>query len=169
MPRALPILPDDPRWKYFNTEIKSFYERVPFITEADQEPRQRRVHHANLSLTGAMHRAGVGILAGTDTRMGGPWPGFWLHEELKQLVASGLSPMDTLRSATYNPAACLGLLKSLGTIESGKLAEMVLLDANPLDDIANTQKINTVFTGGRAYRRAALDKVLQAVEANARN
>jgi imidazolonepropionase-like amidohydrolase len=76
--------------------------------------------------------------------------------------------MDALRTATYNPAQFLGL-KDLGTLERGKLAEMVLLDANPLDEIANTQKINMVFTGGRVYRRPALDAILAAVEANARN
>ena len=64
---------------------------------------------------------------------------FWLHEELKQLVVAGLTPIDVLRTATYNPAQFLGLLDMLGTIEPGKLSEMVLLDANPLHDITNTR------------------------------
>jgi hypothetical protein len=77
--------------------------------------------------------------------------------------------MDALRTATYNPAKFLGLLDSLGTVETGKLAELVLLDANPLDDIANTTKVNMVFTGGRVYRRPALDAMLSAVETNVKN
>ena len=72
---------------------------------------------------------------------------FWLHEELKQLVVAGLTPIDAIRTPTYNPAQFLGLLDMLGTIEPGKLSEMVLLDANPLDDITNTTKINIVFIG----------------------
>jgi imidazolonepropionase-like amidohydrolase len=79
-----------------------------------------------------------------------------------------MSPMDALRTTTYNPAQCLGLIGSLGTVEAGKLAEMVLLDANPLEDITNTTKINMRFTGGRVYRRSALDAILSAVEANVR-
>jgi imidazolonepropionase-like amidohydrolase len=168
-PRAIQIQPNDPRWRYFTRDVKGFYEKMPFLVAADQAERARRVNAAILSLTGAMHKAGVGFIAGTDTGINGPFPGFSLHEELQQLVACGLSPMDSLRSATYNAAKCLGLLESLGTIERGKLAEMVLLDTNPLDDIANTQKINMVFTGGRVYRRPALDAILAAVEANARN
>jgi imidazolonepropionase-like amidohydrolase len=117
-----------------------------------------------------MHKAGVGLLAGSDAAPGGlsvGMTGFWLHEELKQLVVAGLTPMDALRTATYNPAEFFGLLDSLGTVAPGKLAEMVLLDANPLDDISNTTKINMVFTGGRVYRRPALDAILAAVEKNA--
>ncbi len=77
--------------------------------------------------------------------------------------------MDTLRTATYKPAEFLGQLDSLGTVESGKLAELVLLDANPLDNIANTEKINAVFTDGKVYRRPALDAMLMAIETNAQN
>ena len=61
-------------------------------------------------------------------------------------MLAGLTPIDAIRTATYNPAQFLGLLDMLGTIEPGKLSEMVLLDANPLDDITNTTKINIVFT-----------------------
>ena len=77
--------------------------------------------------------------------------------------------MDSLRTATYKPAEFFGLIESLGTVERGKLAELVLLDANPLDDITNTTKISTVFTGGRVYRKPALEAMLKAVEANVRN
>jgi hypothetical protein len=74
-----------------------------------------------------------------------------------------------LKAATYNPAKFLGLLGSLGTVEANKLADLVLLDANPLDDITNTTKINMVFTAGRVSRRSALDAMLRAVEMNAKN
>jgi imidazolonepropionase-like amidohydrolase len=81
-------------------------------------------------------------------------------------VAAGFTPMEALQTATLNPAKFLGM-EDLGTIEKGKLADLVLLDANPLDDIRNTQKIAAVFVNGRYLSRAELDKMLAGVEAAA--
>lgn len=170
-----PRMRDDPRLKYFPPVTKAGWEGFlrgqPETGPASLSTTQRR--YESLGLIGAMHKAGVEILAGTDTSLEGaqPYvmPGFGLHDELRHLVVVGLSTMDALRTATYNPAKFLGLLDSLGTVETGKLAELVLLDANPLDDITNTTKINMVFTGGRVYRRPALDAMLGAVEMNVKN
>jgi hypothetical protein len=93
----------------------------------------------------AMKRAGVKILAGTDL----PPDGFTLHEELALLVEAGLTPMEALQAATRNPAEFLSILSSLGTVEQGKIADLVLLDANPLENIRNTGKIYVVILGGR--------------------
>jgi imidazolonepropionase-like amidohydrolase len=111
-------------------------------------------------LVGEMHRTGVKILAGTD--LGNPYvyPGFSLHDELALLVQAGLTPLEALQTATINPANFFGKEKELGTIEKGKLADLVLLDANPLEDINNTRKINAVVLNGRFLDRKALDKVL---------
>ena len=169
-----PSLGRDPRLKYFDDSTRAGWAvwlKSPTLAAG------RLSYEVNLGLIGAMHKAGVGILAGTDTELlvastsSAPYclPGFGLHDELLHLVKAGLSPMDALRTATYNPAKFLDLLDSLGTVETGKLAELVLLDANPLDDIANTTKINMVFTGGRVYRRPALDAMLSAVETNIKN
>ena len=80
-----------------------------------------------------MHRAGVEFLAGTDANGWNPvYPGFGLHEELALLVESGLTPMEALQCATRNPALYFGRLDSMGTVEKGKLADLVLLDADPL-------------------------------------
>jgi hypothetical protein len=96
-----------------------------------------------------MHRAGVEFLAGTDTGPNNPVPvGTGLHDELELLVDSGFTPMEALQTATRNPARYLGTLKDMGTIETGKLADMVLLYANPLDDIRNTRKISLVVLRG---------------------
>ena len=166
-PRSVPIVATDSRLRYFDAAQRQVWTRnaIP----ADRLAIAQRNYRSMLSYTAALHKAGVGLLAGTDARREFGMPGFWLHEELKQMVAAGLSPMDALRAATYKPAQFLGLLNTMGTVEVGKLSEMVLLDANPLDDITNTTRINMVFTGGRVYRRQALDKVLAAVEENARN
>ncbi len=97
-----------------------------------------------------MHRAGVEFLAGTDTSPDNPVPvGIGLHDELELLVESGFTPMEALQAATLNPARYFGTLKDMGTIEQGKLADLVLLDANPLDDIRNTRKISLVVLRGR--------------------
>ncbi|HEX5107185.1 MAG TPA: amidohydrolase family protein [Vicinamibacterales bacterium] len=162
-----PILRADPRLKYFPAAVKDAWARKGASGTPASPERMQRIRNAEHELTGAMHKAGVGILAGSDAAPGVAMPGFMLHDELQRLVTAGLSPMDALRTATYNPAEFLGLLDSLGTVAPGKLAELVLLDANPLDDIANTTKINAVFTGGRMYPKKALDAILSAVEANA--
>jgi hypothetical protein len=97
-----------------------------------------------------MHRAGVEFLAGTDTGPNNPVPvGIGLHDELELLVESGFTPMEALQTATRNPARSFGRLKDMGTIEPGKLADLVLLSADPLDDIRNTRKIALVILRGR--------------------
>ena len=112
-----------------------------------------------------MHRAGVQFLAGTDTPPGVYiFPGFSLHEELQRFVAAGFTPLEALQTATLNPAKFLGMDDRLGTIEKGKFADLVLLDANPLEDIRNTQKIAGVVVNGRYFSRGDLDKMLMGVE-----
>lgn len=129
---------------------------------------EKKVLQKQFEIVGAMQKAGVPILAGTDT--GNPYcfPGFSLHDELALLVIAGLTPVEALRSATLNPAKFFGLDQTLGTIEQGKIADLVLLDANPLLDIRNTQRINAVVSNGRLFDRQALDKMLgeAAVSAN---
>jgi imidazolonepropionase-like amidohydrolase len=87
-------------------------------------------------------------------------PGFWLHEEMLEFVRSGLTPAAALRTATYEPARYFGALDSLGTIEPGKLADLVLLDGDPLVRIENAHRIAAVFTRGRVHDRVALDQML---------
>jgi len=97
-------------------------------------------------MLGSMRKAGIGIMAGTDVPLGlGVAP---LHEELVLLVKAGIPPMEALQSATRNPAEFLGTLQSEGTVEVGKLADLVLLSANPLVDIANTRRISAVIRSG---------------------
>ena len=107
-----------------------------------------------------MQAAGVGILAGTDSPAPGLVPGFSLHEELALLTQAGLSPMQSLQAATKNPADFMGVLQKQGTIEVGKNADLLLLDANPLDDIRNTEKIRALVIRGRLLDRTALDDLL---------
>jgi imidazolonepropionase-like amidohydrolase len=116
-------------------------------------------------LVGKMTKAGVGILAGTDNNNPYCLPGFSIHDELVLLVESGLKPVEALKSATLNPAKFLDLLDRLGTVEAGKTADLVVLDANPLEDIRNTKRVNAVVIGGRFLNRKTLDKMLAEVEA----
>lgn len=128
---------------------------------------EKKVLQKQFEIVGAMQKAGVPILAGTDTGNPFCFPGFSLHEELALLVIAGLTPIEALRSATLNPAKFFGLDQTLGTIEQGKIADLVLLDANPLVDIRNTQRINAVVSNGRLYDRKALDKMLGEAEVSA--
>lgn len=125
----------------------------------------KRAFQKEFEVVGNMRRAGVPFLAGTDTGNPFCFPGFSLHDELVLLVRAGLTPAEALRAATLNPAKFLGLDKTLGTIEQGKVADLVLLDANPLEDIRNTQKIDAVISNGRLFDRKALDKMLAEAQA----
>jgi imidazolonepropionase-like amidohydrolase len=110
-----------------------------------------------------LDKAGVTILAGTD--VGQPFlvPGFSLHDELSMLVKAGLSEMQTLETATRNPARTFNLTDQ-GTIETGMRADLVLLDSNPLENINNTRKIRTVVAAGRVFERNELDAMLSDVQ-----
>jgi imidazolonepropionase-like amidohydrolase len=108
-----------------------------------------------------LHAAGVVLLAATDVGIPMLVPGLSLHEELMLLVEAGLAPADARRTATLNPARVLGLANSMGSIEAGKLADLVLLDANPLADIRNTRRIRAVVANGRLYRRADIERFLE--------
>ncbi len=111
-----------------------------------------------------MHRAGVPLLAGTDTAAAvDVLPGFSLHQELEYFVQAGLSPMEALQTATRNPSEFLGLQNETGTVEKNKLANLVLLDANPLQDIRSTRRIWAVIVNGRLLTRVDLDRLLDQV------
>jgi imidazolonepropionase-like amidohydrolase len=105
-----------------------------------------RVWQKDMEMLTAMRRAGVKILAGTDVPVGDVPP---LHEELVSLVKAGLTPMEALQSATRNAAEFLGRLRTEGTIERDKLANLVILDANPLTDISNTRRVSAVVRSGQ--------------------
>jgi len=107
-------------------------------------------------LTGLLHQAGVTILVGTDTPEPFVPPGFSLHQELEMLVASGLSPAEALTSATLNNAGIVQQSETLGSIEVGKQADLVVLSADPLKDIRNTRKIDFVVHGGQVCDPAKL-------------
>ena len=103
-------------------------------------------------------------MAGTDIAAPNVFPGFSLHEDISFLVEAGLTPMQALQAATKNSAEFLGKLKVQGTVEQGKLADLLLLDSNPLDDIHNTQKIRALVLRGKLWDRTALDGLLASVE-----
>jgi imidazolonepropionase-like amidohydrolase len=95
-------------------------------------------------------------------------PGASLHEELELLVKSGMTPMAALQSATRDAAKFMGKLDSLGTIERGKIADLVLLDADPLQSIGNTRKTHAVILGGKLISNAQRQQMLTKLEGFAR-
>ncbi len=116
-----------------------------------------------------MNSAGVPLMVGTDLMCPGIVPGYSVHEEMAILQEAGIAPAEVLRSATLIPAQFMGLDKRLGTIAAGKTASMVLVSANPLDDIRNAEKIQGVFLRGRYYSRADLDQLLEQAKGLALN
>lgn len=112
-----------------------------------------------------MRHAGVELMAGSDVGFPYMFPGFSLHNELALLVQAELTPMEALQAATRNPARYLGLLDSLGTVEKGKVANLLLLEANPLESISNTQEIAAVVLNGRFLPKELLQKMLSDAEA----
>lgn len=134
------------------------------------EPEEVRSHYEDfyrlgLEVTAIAHAAGVPVMLGTDANDTMIVPGIAAHEELIRLVEAGLSPMDALAAATSVPARYLGREGELGTIRTGAEADLLLLDADPLADIANTQRIEAVIADGRLYDRAELDAILAEVRA----
>ena len=159
---------NDPRIKYIPESLKQpFWEDAYGWKEHTPEfnAQAKRVYQKQLEVVGMMNRAGVRLIAGSDTANPYVFPGFSLHDELALLVQAGLTPAEALRTATINPAIYFDLEKSLGTVEKGKIADLVLLDANPLTDINSTRRIDAVIVGGRYLPKETLQKMLAEVEA----
>ncbi len=166
-----PSLASDPRLRYLNRGWKSWW--LDMTRDANKMPAtewaaRKETVRKGKALVGRFQRAGVQILAGTDDSNPFVVPGFGLHDELAQLVESGFSPMEALRAATINPARFFQKTQTLGSIETGKRADLVLLDANPLEDIHNSTKIYAVVLNGRVLERKELDEILSEIEAAAR-
>jgi imidazolonepropionase-like amidohydrolase len=152
----------DVTWHRFTDEMMPDLLRDPLALRQEYFAR-------NLQMVGALHHAGVPFMAGTDTAPGVYiMPGFSLHDELANFVEAGFTPMESLQTATSNPAKFLRMEASFGSVEPGKVADLVLLRANPLEDIRNTQKINVVIAHGRLFDRGALDQILMRVADTAR-
>jgi imidazolonepropionase-like amidohydrolase len=154
---------ENPRLKYVPVDEQEMWK--PYIARQkslseDEKNLRKRIWQAYLAVVGAMRRAGVDFMTGTDLGNEYIYPGFSVHDELELLVEAGLSPMEALQAATRNPAKFLGVLDRLGTVEKGKLADLVLLGADPLEKIGNTQSIYAVVLNGRFLPKESLQKML---------
>jgi len=162
----------DPRVKYMPAQIADGWDWKKDFRFRARTPEDwangRKSFKLSMQIVGAMNEAGVPILAGTDMLNPFTFPGFSLHDELGLLNEAGLSPAEALRAATLSPAVFMNATDSLGTVEKGKRADLVLLDDNPLDDIQNVRKVNAVVLNGRLYDRAALDALIADEQKKAR-
>ncbi|HEX7086832.1 MAG TPA: amidohydrolase family protein [Vicinamibacterales bacterium] len=160
----------DPRERYVTASMRRYWDVfAPLPDTPEVRGALARSYDRFVAIAGVLHREGVRFLTGSDLAAPHIYPGSSLHEELGWLVKAGLRPMEAIVAATRNGAEAAGRLDDLGTIEPGKLADLVLLDADPLADIANTQRIDTVVVNGRILRRADLDRLLAGVERQAKS
>lgn len=154
----------DEREKYVTGSAKEFWRMFPDLPD---EPAVREMlkqaFDRMMEITRIQHQEGVRFLVGTDLAAKYTYPGFNVHDELQWLVNAGLSPMEAIQAGTRNCAESVGRLKDLGTIEENKIADFILLEKNPLTDIANSKSIVMVVVNGHAYTREDLDQMLKEV------
>lgn len=158
-------LPGDSLAHYLPDTLRRYVAQIfpmPDSIPPNADSVGRAMFNKRLLQVGAMHRAGVRVLTGTDAPLRNSPPGFGLHEEMLLLARAGLSPADIIRSATLEPARYFNALDSMGTIAPGKLADVVLLDANPLLDIRNTRRIVAVVANGRLYEGEQRTRLLRS-------
>ncbi len=163
-------LASDPRLKYLPVDVRTDWlkERAAKMRRGDDySAGKKKLFAEEVWLTRFLALQGVGILAGSDAGVAFCYPGFSLHDELQHLVDAGMSPIQALRAATLSPAEFLGARDTLGSIETGRAADMVLLRANPLAKISATREIEMVFVRGHAFTRQDLDAMLAQVERDA--
>lgn len=155
-------LPGDSVGRYLPDTLRQYVARIfpmPDSIPPDADSVGQALWEKRIALVGRMYRSGVGILPGTDAPLRNSPPGFGLHQELALFARAGLSPWEVLRVATLDPARYFGAVDSLGTIGPGKVADLVLLNADPLKDVRNLGTIHALVVNGRlldARSRAAL-------------
>jgi imidazolonepropionase-like amidohydrolase len=149
--------------QYAGSELRSLWADLQrmFVKRPELIDILKRLSDTGRVAARDMASAGVGILAGCDALI----PGFCVHDELAAMVQSGMTPLAALRSATVNPARYLGREGTAGTVDAGKAANLVLLEANPLADIANVRRMQAVVINGRLLDRTALDRLLRQARA----
>lgn len=162
----------DNRIRYFGGEFRDWLmakddPRMKQWTASEFE-MERELFADDKRLVGELFRAGVPMLAGTDSGNPFCFPGFSLHDELALLVDSGVTPLGALQAATRNPAIFMKAEDRYGSVTAGRVADLVLLNADPLKDIRNTTRISEVFLGGKEFDRSALDQALRNAEAEAK-
>jgi imidazolonepropionase-like amidohydrolase len=161
-------VPGDSLAHYLPKSVRDYVAQIfpmPDSIPPNADSVGRAMLEKRLRQVATMQRAGVHVLTGTDAPLRNSPPGFGLHEELTLLARGGMSPFEVLRSATLEPARYFGMLDSLGTVATGKLADLVLLDANPLQDIRNTRRISAVVANGRLYAGAERERLLRVASA----
>jgi hypothetical protein len=155
-----------PLWQRLFWRVDSY-----FIGRAAATPDEQRAlmdfYQFGLELTGRAHQRGVKLLAGTDALDAYAFYGSGLHDELEELVKAGLTPAEALQTATINAARFFGVTADYGSVAAGKKADLVVLAANPLEDIRHTRRIEAVLVDGRLYNRAHLNRLTSTVETTA--
>jgi imidazolonepropionase-like amidohydrolase len=153
---------DDPRLKYLVPSLRE-EQWDPVLGQKRNPSFDRQMLQWRMDQVRMLYQNGIPLLAGTD--LGSPYvyPGE-IDKEMELFVEAGLSPLDALRTATINPARYLDREKVLGSVEYGKYADLVVLDANPLDDIHNVEKVDAVILNGRYLTRDDLEKMLPAFQ-----
>jgi hypothetical protein len=154
----------DPRLRYAaatdTAEWSRFLQAEKSASDSVSASARRKLIELRRRIVGRLYRDGVPMMTGTD--IGNPFivAGFSVHDELVEFVRAGLTPAQALRTATLDPARFLHATDSLGTVQPGKRADLVLLDANPLVDIRNTTRIRAVVVNGKVLDRDKLDSLL---------
>jgi len=156
---------DDPRKQFLPSAFVSAWGPHKGLTAnytAEDFESDKQNFERQLELVKRMHQAGVRFMAGTDTADPYIYPGFSVHDEMELFVQAGLSSLAALQTATLNPARYLGRTDSMGSVAVGMTADLVLLDANPLEDIRNTKRIWSVVLDGKVLNKDAITSILDA-------
>ncbi len=164
-----PAIRNDPRQKYLAASLKGEWKNQKQLPD-DPAVRARLADGWKrfVEIARILHQEGVRFLVGTDAAVRFVLPGFDVHEELRILVEEvGLTPLQAIQTASRNSAESLGKLHELGTIEVDKIADLVLIDADPLKDIRATTSVVAVIANGRVYKRSDLDALLASIEKQA--